>query len=66
MLAIGIIYHVHFMVGLRDIRKEMREQGLIHGESGFPASFTLVTALILLAIGAFAIVSMVFQLGPFG
>lgn len=66
VLAIGIVYHVQFMLGLRHIRGEMVAQGLVHGESRFPPSFTLVTAFILLLIGAFAIVSLLFHVGPFG
>ena len=65
MLAMGIIYHVQFMLGLRDERTAMTEAGLIHGESIFPPSMTLITAVILLLIGIFAIVSMAFQIGPF-
>jgi putative membrane protein len=53
------------MVGLRHLRESMREEGLIHGETGFPLSFTLVTALVLLLIGVAAIMSMVFHVGPF-
>ena len=37
MLVIGIVYHVQFMIGLRHLRKSMREEGLIHGETIFPA-----------------------------
>jgi putative membrane protein len=66
MLALGIVYHVQFMGGLRRLRSEMAAEGLIHAESIFPASLTLIVALILLAIGVFAIVSMVFHVGPFG
>ena len=66
MLIGGIIYHVQFMVGLREERKAMTAAGLVHGESHFPVSLTLMTALILLVIGVVAIVSMVFQIGPFG
>jgi uncharacterized membrane protein YidH (DUF202 family) len=66
MLVIGIVYHVQFMVGLRTERDAMRAAGLIHGESHYPVSFTLITALVLLAIGVAAIVSMLFQVGPFG
>ena len=40
--------------------------GLIHGETGFPVSLTLITALLLLAVGVAAIASMEFQIGPFG
>jgi putative membrane protein len=66
MLVIGIIYHVQFMLGLRAERKAMMAAGLVHGESQFPASLTLITAIILLFIGIAAIVSMLFQIGPFG
>lgn len=40
--------------------------GLVHGESHFPVSLTLITAVLLLLIGIAAITSMVFQIGPFG
>jgi putative membrane protein len=66
MLVVGIIYHVQFMLGLRQEREMMRQAGLVHGESRFPPSFTLITAIVLLLIGIFAIVSMLFQIGPFG
>jgi putative membrane protein len=65
MLVGGIIYHVQFMLGLREERKAMAADGLIHAESKFPVSLTLITAVILLLIGIAAIVSMVFQVGPF-
>jgi putative membrane protein len=54
------------MYGLREERKPMTAAGVIHGESKFPPSLTLITALILLVIGVFAIVSMVSGVGPFG
>ena len=66
MLVLGIVYHLQFMAALRKTRGEMRDQGLIHGESPFPPSMTLITALILLLIGMAAIISMVFHVGPFG
>ena len=66
MLILGIAYHVMFMNGLRHTRTEMTAQGLIHGESVFPPSLTLITAVILLAVGVGTIVSMVFSIGPFG
>ena len=65
MLIGGIIYHLQFMVGLRNERAAMTAAGLIHGESHFPVSLTLITAVILLMIGVAAIVSMLFQVGPF-
>jgi putative membrane protein len=66
MLIIGIVYHLQFMIGLRTERHEMTKAGLIHGESKFPVSFTLIVAALLLGIGIMAIVSMVFDIGPFG
>jgi putative membrane protein len=53
------------MLGLRHVRPEMTEDSLIHGESRFPPSLTLITALILLIVGIAAIVSMI-NVGPFG
>jgi len=66
MLLLGIVYHVQFMAGLRRERAQMKADGLIHGESAFPVSLTLITAAALLAIGLFALASMVFNFGPFG
>jgi putative membrane protein len=65
MLVIGIVYHVQFMIGLRHERIALARDGLIHAESRFPPSFTLITALVLLLIGVGAILSMMFQIGPF-
>ena len=65
MLTIGIVYHVQFMVGLRKTRAEMKSEGLIHGESVFPPSLTLITAILLLLVGLFAILSMRWGIGPF-
>src|ERR1700752_4771522 len=41
MLALGIVYHVQFMIGLRSERQAMISQGLIHGQSHYPISLTL-------------------------
>jgi putative membrane protein len=66
MLVGGLIYHVQFMMHLRAERTTMAADGLVHAQSGFPVSLTLITAAILLFIGIAAIVSMVFEVGPFG
>jgi putative membrane protein len=66
MLIIGIIYHLQFMFQLREERKAMTTDGLVHAQSKFPPSLTLITAVLLLFIGIAAIVSMLFQVGPFG
>lgn len=66
MLILGIVYHVKFMLELRRQRREMMADGLVRAESRFPLSVTLVIAVLLLTIGLFAIVSMLFSVGPFG
>jgi putative membrane protein len=66
LLLMGIAYHMWFMYGLRRERQHMKLGKLVHAESAFPVSITLITAILLLVIGIFAIVSMVFRVGPFG
>jgi inner membrane protein YidH len=66
MLILGIGYHLSFMLGLRHLRMDMKMEGLIHGESRFPASMTMIVAILLLLIGGLAITSMAFDVGPFG
>lgn len=65
MLAVAIVYHIHFMLGLRDERKQLIADGLLHGRGGFPISFTLIIALMLLTIGLGTILSMTLHIGPF-
>lgn len=66
VLLFGIVYQVWFMYALRKSRKAMVQDDLLHGESPFPPSMTLITALLLLALGIVAFTSMVVQIGPFG
>lgn len=66
MLILGIVYHTRFMLELRRQREEMGMRGLLHAESRFPVSATLIIAAVLLAVGLFVIVSMRFDVGPFG
>lgn len=66
MLIVGIVYHVQFMSGLRTERARMTHSGHIHGESTFPVSLTLIVAVLLLALGITAMISMVYRVGPFG
>ena len=63
MLIIGIVYQVVFMLELRRERERLKADGLIHAESRYPASFTLVTAIVLLGIGIFAISTMLSSFG---
>ena len=65
MLILGIIYHAMFMLELRRLRGTMKADGLIHAESGFPASLVLIVAVILLAIGVAAALSMIVHIGPY-
>jgi len=64
MVAVGIIFHLQFMYQLRREREDMKREGLIHAESRFPMSFTLVIAVLLLLLGVAAIASMQFGVGP--
>lgn len=65
MIAVGITFHIQFMWRLRRERQEMRAAGLLHDENGFPLSFTLVVAFLLLFLGVGAIISVSFGTGPF-
>jgi putative membrane protein len=64
LLIGGIVYHLQFMYGLRNERNEMSKAGLIHAESIFPVSLTLIMATLLLLLGVLAIISMTFNVGP--
>jgi len=66
MLVLGIGFHVAFMLGLRAERAQLKRDGLIHAESCFPVSLTLIVAVLLLVIGVLAIASMRCGAGPFG
>jgi putative membrane protein len=63
MVVVGIVYHVAFMIGLRRERTALKQAGLIHAESQYPVSLTLVVAVLLLCIGIIAIVSMLTDTG---
>ena len=65
MLVVGIVYHIQFMLGLRSDRREMHHEGLVHAQSRFPVSFTLLIAIALLFVGITAIASVTFHIGPF-
>jgi len=66
MLLVGIFYHLAFMKELRLQREQMREAGLIHAQSGFPPSLTLIVAIVLLILGLGVIIGLQFKMGPFG
>jgi len=66
MVGVGILFHIQFMLGLRRQRREMKEAGLIHGESRFPGSYTLGVAILVLLLGLGVIANLTFHTGPFG
>ena len=65
MLVLGIIYHLHYMRTLRAEREAMAREGLIHGETPYPVSMTLLVATVMLLLGVLAIISMTAHIGPF-
>jgi len=64
MMFLGILFHVAFMLGLRRERAGMKSAGLVHAESAYPPSLTLMVAIALLGLGIAAILSMA-GMGPF-
>jgi len=66
MLTLGIVYHINYMRGLRSERVRMIQQGLVHGESKYPVSLTLITAALLWLLGLLAAASMAFNLPLLG
>jgi putative membrane protein len=66
MVAIGIGFHIQFMLGLRRERRDLTTAGSIHGESHFPGSYTLGVAILVLVLGLGVIANLTFRTGPFG
>jgi putative membrane protein len=64
MLVLGIGYHIAFMGGLRRERTRMKALGLIHAQSGYPVSLTLLIALGLLTVALLALASVISRIGP--
>jgi len=66
LLVGGIVRHVQFALELRHRRSELIGDALIHGESKYPVSMTLVTAVLLLLVGLLAVASVVFDVSFLG
>ena len=62
LLVGGIFRQVQFALELRRRRSAMIGDQLLHGESAYPVSMTLVTATLLLLVGLLAVASVVFNL----
>jgi len=65
LLTMGIGFHVAYMTQLRGERRRMIQEGLVHGQSSYPVSLTLITAILLWIIGFLAIAGMAFDVAPF-
>ena len=65
LLGAGSIYHVWFMTELRRERDRMEQERLIHGDSSFPISPTLIVAGLLFVVGLLATMGIGFGIGPF-
>ena len=64
-LIAGIWNHISYMRELRRERQELMAQGLIHGQSPYPFSLTLGTAIALLLLGLVVVFGMLVRAGPF-
>jgi uncharacterized membrane protein YidH (DUF202 family) len=62
----GIWRDIQFERELRKERMDMMGGGLVHGESRFPISITLLVAIALLALGALAVVSIASNVSVLG
>lgn len=63
LLIGGIWRHLQFAGELRARRHDLIEDHLIHGQSEYPVSITLLTAIALLAVGVIAVLGIVFDFG---
>jgi uncharacterized membrane protein YidH (DUF202 family) len=66
LLVGGILRHMQFARELRARRQELIEDHLIHGQSSYPISTTLLTAIALLLVGVLAVASIVFDISFLG
>ena len=66
LLAGGIVYHIVYMVQLRQERASLAQQQLIHAQSPYPYSLSLLTAIVLLVLGVVAMVGVTLGVGPLG
>jgi uncharacterized membrane protein YidH (DUF202 family) len=62
----GIWRDIQFERELRRERMIMTGSGLVHGESRFPISITLIVAIALLALGALAVIGIAFNVSLLG
>lgn len=66
LLVGGIWRHFEFANELRARRREMVTEGILHGDSDYPVSMTLVAAILLLLIGIAAMLDVTLDMALFG
>ncbi|MBO9518610.1 MAG: DUF202 domain-containing protein [Porphyrobacter sp.] len=66
LLVGGILRHLQFARELRARRHELIEDHLIYGQSDYPISATLITAIALLLVGLAAVASIIFNISFLG
>lgn len=62
LLTGGIVRHVQFALQMRHQRHELMTQELVHGESSYPVSVALITAVLLWVVGLLAAARVVFNI----
>ncbi|WOK35910.1 DUF202 domain-containing protein [Sphingomonas sp. C3-2] len=62
----GIWRHIQFANELRSRRADLTAEGLIHGESRYPVSVSLIVAIGLFTVGLMAALNILFGLTLFG
>ena len=60
IMAGGIWRHIQFAIELRNTRAKLENEGLIHGDSAYPVSVSLVVSILLMLLGVAAILGMAF------
>lgn len=66
ILTGGIVRHIQFANELRERRKDLMAQSLVHGDTRYPFSVTLLVAIGLLIVGILAVLNVGFGLQVFG
>jgi uncharacterized membrane protein YidH (DUF202 family) len=61
LLVGGIVRHLQYVAELRGLRQLMANEGLVHAETRFPISVTLIVAVLLVALGVAAFMGIVFD-----
>ncbi len=66
ILVGGIVRHLQFAREMRERRKAMIADGLLHGNAPYPISVTLIVAIGLMGVGILAVLNVGFGIQVFG